>query len=335
MNETMSTRWVRRAITLPLYLLMFGLYTLALPLILPLAASIDLLRRSRWILTRVAVFFEVYLVCELAGILASFLIWLVAGPWTGRDHDTWIGVNRSLQHAWGRALGGTAFALFGIRVRVDADERFGSRPILLLIRHASTADTILAVNHISVPYDLPLRYVLKRELLWDPCLDIVGNRLPNVFVERGSSEPAAEVARIVDLLRGLPPREGVLIYPEGTRASSEKRRHIAEKLDSAGDAEGAAYARSLRAVLPPRPGGPLALLEHNPGLDVVFCAHRGLEGSASFAQLWNGGLVGAEVTIALRSFAPEDVPTDARGRLAWLREQWRRIDDFVDGRADL
>ena len=39
-------------------------------------------------------------------------------------------------------------------------------------------------TYVSRRYHLRLRYVLKRELLWDPCLDIVGQRVPNIFVDR-------------------------------------------------------------------------------------------------------------------------------------------------------
>ena len=39
-----------------------------------------------------------------------------------------------------------------------------------------------------------LRYVLKHELRWDPCLDIVGWRLPNAFVRRGAQDTAGDVA---------------------------------------------------------------------------------------------------------------------------------------------
>jgi steroid 5-alpha reductase family enzyme len=30
-------------------------------------------------------------------------------------------------------------------------------------------------------HGIDFRHVLKRELLWDPCLDVMGNRLPNYF----------------------------------------------------------------------------------------------------------------------------------------------------------
>ena len=43
-----------------------------------------------------------------------------------------------------------------------------SVPVIQLVRHASTADTILCAGVIANRRRLRLRYVLKRELLWDP-----------------------------------------------------------------------------------------------------------------------------------------------------------------------
>ena len=44
----------------------------------------------------------------------------------------------------------------------------------------------------SRPIDEPF----ERELLWDPCLDVVGQRLPNVFVRRGDGDGASEIAAV-------------------------------------------------------------------------------------------------------------------------------------------
>jgi hypothetical protein len=61
-----------------------------------------------------------------------------------------------------------------------------------MLRHASIGDTLLASALVGRPHGIFwLRYVLKRELLWDPCLDVVGNRLPHVFVDRASDRFAA------------------------------------------------------------------------------------------------------------------------------------------------
>ena len=109
-----------------------------------------------------------------------------------------------------------------------------------------------------------LRYVLKRELLWDPCLDIVGHRLPNCFIERGAKISAPEIERIRGLAQDLGPTDGVLIYPEGTRFTPERREAVLARIEARGDTALLERARALQNVLPPRLGGSLALLEESP-----------------------------------------------------------------------
>ena len=58
-------------------------------------------------------------------------------------------------------------------------------------------DTVLPVVFFALPTGVRLRYVLKRELLFDPCLDIVGQRLPNYFARRGAGATEQEVAGVV------------------------------------------------------------------------------------------------------------------------------------------
>jgi hypothetical protein len=90
-----------------------------------------------------------------------------------------------------------------------------------------------------------------------------------------------------------------------------------------------AIASRYRHVLPPRLGGPLALLEAAPGVDLVLLEHTGFEGAESFAAFWAGGLVGANVRVRLRRFAAAEIP--ATGRDEWLFRRWAELDDWIDG----
>ena len=69
-----------------------------------------------------------------------------------------------------------------------------------------------------------------------------------------------ELRAIRDLATAMPDREGLLIYPEGTRYSEEKRVKFTNKVAQRGGEIGA-IASSYRRVLPPRPAGTLAILE--------------------------------------------------------------------------
>ena len=42
----------------------------------------------------------------------------------------------------------------------------------MLLRHAGIADTIIPRVFYAIPQQVRLRYVLKKELLMDPCLDL-------------------------------------------------------------------------------------------------------------------------------------------------------------------
>jgi 1-acyl-sn-glycerol-3-phosphate acyltransferase len=195
-----------------------------------------------------------------------------------------------------------------------------------MMRHASLADTLLPTVLVLRRHKIRLRYVLKRELLWDPALDVAGNVLPNYFVDRGSTDAAAEVDRVRSLGVGLGERDGVLIYPEGTRFTEEKRERIIEILRHRFP-HLVARAEALRGVLAPRQAGVLALLEA--GTDVVVCAHVGLDGLSHVKRVWRGGLVGVIVKVAFWRIVASEIPAGDEARIDWLFAQWRLVDDWV------
>ena len=199
-------------------------------------------------------------------------------------------------------------------------------PIVVLMRHASVIDNLVPATFVAAPHGIRLRYVLKRELLSDPAIDIAGNRLPNVFIARGSDDAGREIERVRELARGLGPGEGMLIYPEGTRFTEAKRARVLEKL-AAADAPLHAAAQLLHHVLPPRLGGPLALLDA--GADVVVCAHHGLDGFSHIANIWSGGLIGRTVSIRFRRFPHADIPSGREERVEWLLARWQEVDDWI------
>ena len=196
-------------------------------------------------------------------------------------------------------------------------------PVALLLGVAA----VLAAAFVANPRRLLLRYVLKRELLLDPCLDVVGRRLPNAFVRRSGPGLDSEVAAVASLAEGLDVRSGVLIYPEGKRFSEARRAAAVATLAERGEAPLARIARTFRNVLPPKVRGPLALLDAAPGVDVLLLEHTGFEGAATFPELWHGALVGGTLHVRLRRFAASEVP--AEGRDVWLFERWAEMDRWI------
>jgi 1-acyl-sn-glycerol-3-phosphate acyltransferase len=319
----------RRLVTIPAYGIGWALWLAAAPLWLPVAILVDLVRQSRGVALRSAAAITVYLSCEIMGIVASGGLW----AWKSIFHvdaETWTDIHFRLEAWWGTTLFRAAVQLFGLHLEVEGDADLGRGPYLLMLRHASTIDTLLASALVSRAHGLRLRYVLKRELLWDPCLDIVGHRLPNVFVDRFSDDSSLEIRRVQELARDLGPRDGILIYPEGTRFSTTKRQRVLARFDQNGDAKMLEYARSLDLVLPPRPGGTLGLLEAAPEADVVVCAHTGFEGAASLAELWKGALVHQVIRVQFRRIARAEIPAARDARIAWILEEWQRVGAWVE-----
>ncbi len=162
---------------------------------------------------------------------------------------------------------------------------------------------------------------------------MAGNRLPNYFVRRGSGEAEKELAEIRKLGRDLDGREGVLIYPEGTRFSTEKQRRALERL-SRSSPDIYERARRLRHVLPPRPAGTLALLESTEPADVVVLTHYGLDGFAHLRDIWAGGMVRTTVRVHFRRIPRSQVPEGRAARTAWLFEVWQAVDDWIGEASD-
>jgi 1-acyl-sn-glycerol-3-phosphate acyltransferase len=329
-DEVRLARPARRLVTISGYALAWLILVAAFPLWLCAALVVDALRRRRWIATRLLLFGVFFLSCELLGLAAAGVLW--AGRLLGRwSAERWLAVHYRLQAHWAGALFGAARRLFRLRVVVE-DEHLAARgPLLVFMRHASIADTLLPAALLQRGQGLRLRYVLKRELLVDPCLDVVGLRLPNVFVRRDSGESGREIALVRRLSEDLGPSDAVLIYPEGTRFSAAKRSRAISKLAASSTPELAERARELRHVLPPRLGGPLALLETAKDVDVLLLGHVGFDGIATLRDIWSGALVGRAVRVRFWRIPAAGIPAQREARVEWLYGQWARVDAWIGG----
>lgn len=326
----MQHAWSRRLITIPMVYLMFVLLTLALPVVVVVGAVVDLVRwltsRTPAMALRMTAFGWVYLLGEAWAIPTLGVIGLL-------PRARAIAVTYRMQTVWLNWNLNTVQVVFRLTFSVEGDEEIPPAPILVLSRHASLIDTLLPGRYITEPFAIKLRYVLKKELLVDPALDIAGNRLPNVFVDRGGNTER-ELGAIRRLVETMPDTEGVLIYPEGTRYSEAKRIKFADRLAQHGGTIGA-IASEYRKVLPPRPAGTLALVAER-SMDVVVLAHRGFEGFAEIRDIWSGGLVGSNVEIRFWRIPHSQIPTEAADRSEWLFTTWADVDAWVtnEGRAD-
>ncbi|MGA7098528.1 MAG: lysophospholipid acyltransferase family protein [Acidimicrobiia bacterium] len=317
----------RRLLTIPVTIVMFALVTVTLPALVLVGGLVDLVRglstAKPAMATRLVSFLWVYLTGEMWALMGMLLTWPLS-------RQRKLDLTFRLQGLWTSWNFNAMRAIFGLKFSVTGSEQIPPAPILVLARHASMVDTMLPARLVTRSHGIRLRYVLKKELLLDPVLDIGGNRLPNHFVDRRIALADPELAAIRDLAGGMGPGEGMLIYPEGTRFSEQKRdRYVARIVRRGGRL--AEIADSFATVLPPKPGGALALLEATIA-DVVVLAHRGLEGFARVKDIWSGGLVGSTIDVHFWRLPRSSIPEDRSARVEWLFEVWADVDAWVAGK---
>ena len=313
----------RRLLTVSVYFVTWVVLTVLAPLWIPAAFVVGLFRRKRFVALRLLMFLWAYLVIELIGLTLAAGIYVITPRNIERRQDLFF----RLECWWGSALFRWLCRFLSLSVAIEGEEHVLPGHVLVFIRHASIIDTALPVAYISNAQGLRLRYVFKRELLVDPCIDVAGHASPNYFIDRGGS-PAEELAGIRSLAIDLG-EEGVLLYPEGTRFTERKKRIALARLAKT-HPELVPLAESFHHCLPPKPGGALTLLDAAPDADVLFVAHRGLEGLAEVADLLSGSVVGTRIEVKMWRVRSVDIPRgDARRQ--WLFNAWKQVDDFVAG----
>lgn len=325
-------RVLRRVRGIGLEIVMFILATVLLPVLLVAAALVDLAlwlrRRKHWVGVRLVAMLWWFLFGEMRALFTLLGIWVLTGGLFGKRslrRRRWL---YDLRVRWIRSHLGGMRVLFGLRFEIEGLELAGPGPVLIMMRHASIIDNTLPDALIAHEHGIGLRYVIKRELQALPTIDIGGRWVPTNFVRRGSADSAAEVAALRGLAHDLGPGEGILIYPEGTRCTPSKlaraKQVIAERQPAI-----APLANGLRNILPPRLGGPLALLDEARGVDVVFCGHVGFDGFQHVSDIWAGRLVGTTIRVRFWRHPGAEVPADENARIAWLYERWQVVDDWV------
>ncbi|MBI4884112.1 MAG: 1-acyl-sn-glycerol-3-phosphate acyltransferase [Actinobacteria bacterium] len=313
----------RRVVSVP-GLFLFAIALLAtLPLWLPMAALADLVRgRLRLPTVRLLAFGLGWAWIESAGVMTAAFLWI-----TGRSRNH--AAHYRLMRWWAARLMGTLRVTTGIRVaQVDAD-CIAPGPVVLLCRHASLADSLLSAWVATSKLGMNPRYVLKRELLADPCLDIVGGRLPNYFLDRQASDSLLELEAVRSLSADMGRDHVAVIFPEGTRASARKRERALIKIGER-DPERAKRLNQMRHLLPVRPAGSAALVAGCPQADVVIGWHVGFEGLDTF-----GGILRhlsrspRPIRFCSRRIARADVPA-GEAFTRWLDDVWLQADQAVD-----
>ena len=330
-DSTRAARIARRSRGLLLEVGLFIVLTPLLPVALIVAALVDLAlwarRRKPWVGVRLIAMAWWFLFGEMQALVGELLIWIFSGGPFGADSlrkRRWM---YDLRIHWARSHLGGVRMLFGLGFEVEGLEEAGPGPVVIMMRHASIIDNALPDVTVGAAHGMGLRFVIKRELNILPTIDIGGRWVPTYFVRRASGDADREIASLAALAESLG-QEGILIYPEGTRKTEAKLAR-AQAIIAERQPELAPLASSLRNVLPPRLGGPLALLEAAPGVDVVICAHVGFDGFAKVSDIWAGRLVGGTIRVRFWRHSAATIPAGEEARTEWLYERWQEVDDWI------
>jgi 1-acyl-sn-glycerol-3-phosphate acyltransferase len=323
-----SMRWLRRMVTIPGLLVVAALDLALLPLLLAASAAFDVIRRRPLVAARFQLALAFALGIHVVVLALLVVAWIVGGRWAGASWDRERRLASRIEVSLADRTWRIAARLYRIRLIVEGRDALGRGPTVLLCRHASLLDVLLPPAVMADVPRLSLRYVIKRELLWNPCIDLLGHRLPNAFVRRGGHDSADEIAHVAALARDMHPSDVVVVFPEGTRFTPAKRERLLARLAEQ-DPKALADARRFRNVLPPHPGGPLALINHRPQPNVVFCAHTGLEAANQLSDLASGSLLQVMVRTRYWHVPASEIPATDDARVQWLNDWWEKIDEWV------
>jgi 1-acyl-sn-glycerol-3-phosphate acyltransferase len=298
------------------------LLLVVVPLWLPITVIFDAFRaRWRFPTARFGLFGLCWCWLETLGLIAASALWLV-----GQRSN--LRLNYAVQAWWTRGIVGALSLTVGLRITVEGAQSLGSGPFIAFGRHASLADSVMSAWVLTRHSKLRPRYVLKKELLMDPCLDIVGHRLPNYFVDRSATDVSAELAGIEQMAMGLSERDVAVIFPEGSRANPEKRARAFQRLRERSP-ERAARLETLRYLMPPKPGGASALLAAVPTAKVLTMWHSGFDGLDTFKGILSHlGTSALRVHVKVVEHQRATVAV-GEGFVAWLDTQWLEMDAAV------
>jgi 1-acyl-sn-glycerol-3-phosphate acyltransferase len=287
---------------------------------------------------RLVSFAVVWLTAEIVALLVLLGLWVISGFGGRLQTEPYQGRHYAVMRRFLDWLYRGAEWAFGLRVEVDEPELHAGQqgeplanPVIVLSRHAGPGDSFLLVHQLLSVYGRRPRVVMKAALQLDPSLDVVGNRLPNVFVSHHRTGDSIFTEEIQRLARGMDQQGALVIFPEGANWTPARRRRGIRRLEHAGHRDLAARARHMPNLLPPRPGGALAAIGACPDADVIFVAHAGLDTITSLGDMWRSFPIGQVIRAKWWQVRNDEVPRDADrdAQVQWLYDWWERIDRWI------
>jgi 1-acyl-sn-glycerol-3-phosphate acyltransferase len=331
-------RLVRRFVLAPLAVVIAIAFVVLFPLLALGFGVTGLSRRSRMRGLRLLCFALIWLLAETSALFMCLGLWIASGfggrlrtePYQSRHYA----VMRWFLDLVFRA--GTR--MFRVRVEVDepalsAEEQAArlARPVIVLSRHAGPGDSFLLVHHLLSVYGRRPRVVMKATIQLDPGLDVVANRLPNVFVQGRRIGEKVYVEQIERLARGLDQTGALVIFPEGGNWTPGRWWRAIRRLERAGRSDLAERAREMPNLLAPRTGGALAAIAACPAADVIFVAHAGLDRLVTVGDVWRSLPMDQIVHAKWWRVPVDEVPRsdDHEAQVRWLYDWWALIDRWI------
>ncbi len=332
---------VRRLVLAPLVIAIAVTFLVLSPFLALAALVSGLAARSRaghMRSLRLVSFAAIWFIAETVALFVLLGLWIVSG-FGGRLRTE---PYQSRHYAVVRWLLDTLYSgaekTYGLRVEVDepeltAEERIArlTRPVIVLCRHAGPGDSFLLIHELLSVYGRRPRVVMKAALQLDPSLDVVGNRLPNVFIKHSKTGENIFTEQIQRLARGLDQTGALVIFPEGANWTPGRWRRGIRRLEHQGRDDLAARARDMPNLLPPRPGGTLAAVAACPQADVIFVAHAGLDNIISVGDVWRNFPIDQVIRAKWWRVPVDQVPRSAghEAQVQWLYDWWERIDSWI------
>jgi 1-acyl-sn-glycerol-3-phosphate acyltransferase len=326
-------RIVRRLVVAPIVLALCLFLVALFPAYLAASALAALAGDRRWRLLRITTFATVYAVYEFIGILAMLVLWLralagfrIRSPQIQEAHIRFM-------RWWLRGINRAAAALFNLRIHIEDKKAPEVGPVLVFSRHAGPGNSLMLVAEIMLAYNRRPRIVMLAKLQWDPFFDMIGNRLPNRFIQHDPARRDLYVRAIAELAEGIGEHDAFVLFPEGKDFTPKLRLRAIAHLRKGGHLEAAEKAERMARVLPPRPGGVTAAVGAAPHADVVFVAHTVLEDVGSFRELWHRIPLDRPVFARYWRIPAEEVPSERDELIDWLFHWWGRIDTWIAQRV--
>lgn len=323
---------LRRPITITCWVVLSTTVLVLSPLLLAIGAlaSAALRRPQPLLIVRLLM---AYCARELAVLLACGVLWVASGFGLRLRSPRFRPLHYSLLRWFVCSLAGRFRELLEIDVvpmpSVDAEGALKrERPVLFFSRHAGPGDTILLVDRLFTEYDRLPSVVFKEALTLDPCVDLLGYRLPHAVLDNSKREESKE--RIEQAASALTSRGALMLFPEGANYTNARRRRALRKLWRKGRRREASAGERMENVLPPHPTGALTALASRPDADVIFAAHTGLGLAASAGQVLRELPIGRTLKTRMWLCPRTECPRDSDEQVNWLYDWWKRLDDWIE-----